>query len=183
MSIIAFEGPSGAGKNFHKEQHLKTHSNVHTITRQKMGRVVDTAAGAFMSSADDYAAVAAATIDGTRDVVVDRFLISRPVYWAIQYNNGQLHAEWYTYIRESLNILRYAAVNEAYNRVPDGVIFLQPDIEIIIILPTIGQLEYQRTLSGKKYPFDAAQELALYSQIAMTLLDRPLRGVTITLTQ
>lgn len=183
--IIAFEGPSGAGKDYKKEVLLKARGSqlVHTITRQKMGRVVDIAAGAYMSSADDYAALAAATMDGTRDVIIDRFMLSRPVYWAIQFNSGFLEADWYYRVRSSLDNMRRMAVDEAYNRVPEGVIFLQPDIEIIIILPTIGQLEYQRTLSGKNYPFDATQELALYSQIAVTLLDRPLRGVTVTLTQ
>lgn len=182
--IIAFEGPSGAGKDYHKEQYLKIHSNIHTITRQKMGRMVDMSAGAYLSSADDYAAVAAATMDQTRDVVVDRLLLSRPVYWAIQFNCGELHKDWYFQVRASLDNMRSMAISEAYNRcVSDEVIFLQPDIEMFIILPTLERLEYQRTLSGKRYPFDAAQELRLYSQIAMGLLDRPLRGVTITLTQ
>lgn len=187
MGIIAFCGPSGSGKSYRKEQYLKEHSNVHTITRQSMGRIVDRAAGAYMSSADDYAAVAVATMDDTRDVVVDRFLLSRSVYWAMQFNYNRLAPEWYGYIRASLNNLRTLAITEAYNRCPtpiaDDVIFLQPDIEITVILPTIYELKYRRKLSGKNYPFDARIELELYSHIALTLIERPLRGVTITLSQ
>lgn len=182
--IIAYEGPSGSGKSYNKEQYIKNNSNVHTITRQIMGRVVDKAAGAYMSSADDYAAIAVATMDGTRDVVVDRFLLSRPVYWAMQWNNNNLHTDWYYQIKSSLSNMCSMSCAEAYNRcVYDEVIFLQPDIEITVLLPTLYDLEWRRWFANKEYPFDAKIELELYSHIALTLIERPLRGVIVTLSQ
>lgn len=177
MSIIyAFEGPSGSGKGYQVEAF---HSGVMKLDRPVLPRCLDNWAGAWSSSFLEYQAIAAATM-GRQDVCVDRFLISRWVYRAMQFDGGMLRPQWYAEMARSFRRLKGMAVAEACDRMGNAI-FLHPAVELVVLLPDLHKLELQRQQTGKLYPFNGTAESVLYGTITYRLMHDPIRGIQVTI--
>ncbi len=179
MSVIyAWEGPAGSGKDFrYNKAKTLLGSNIIPIDRPVLPRCLENWAGAWSSSFMEYQAAAAATMS-QKNVLCNRFLLSRWVYRAFQFNDGKLNDTWYAEMARSFRRLKTMAVAEAWDRMGQAL-YLHPNVEITVLLPDLHVLEHQRAITGKLYPFPAIYELNTYSYIAKQLQERPITGITI----
>lgn len=178
-TIWAFEGPSGSGKGYSVEQFTNGGKEFIVPIRPVLPRCLDNWAGAWTSSFLEYQAIAAATMS-QKDVCVDRFLISRWIYRAMQFNNNILTDDWYEEMKRSFRRLKVMAVAEAWDRM-GRVLYMHPTVELIVLLPSLNKLDAQRAQTGKEYPFDAYYESLLYCATADRLIQDPIQGVTVTI--
>ena len=172
--IHAVEGPAGAGKSTYMETDL---SHLPTIPRPVHPRDRGPAYGAMSQSVSDFNALMYAACYQD-DVAVDRFLISRWVYYWIE-DPKNFTQNWYTIMDLSYRGLRQTAYSEAAARMGRAV-RLYPTIELLILLPTLPQLLEQRALTGKTYPHDARVELDYYRIIADRMICEPLDRINVS---
>lgn len=172
--IWAVEGPAGAGKS---TWIAKQPENLFRIKRPEMPRNQGPVLGSWSSSLNEYAAITYATMFRA-DCLVDRFLLSRAVYRAIE--EGSLRSSWYRDMRSMYRSLLNTAVDQYHYRVDDTHIVLQPHVHITVLIPTEERLNQQRETCDKMYPFKAGVEIYLYDIIAEELsVCAPLPGVTV----
>jgi len=177
MGIIAWEGPAGSGKSWRIRQ-MQAGEDVTILERPKLPRNLGPALGAWSSSWLEYQAVSAAVMWPKRTFVVDRFLLSRWVYRAIE--EGELD-EFKTRrrLQGCWDALVTMAQGEAWRRM--GVwVNEPPQVLLNVLLPDLEELcERRRSglADGKTYPFSPATELTLYAQVAR--LADGLPGVTV----
>ncbi len=162
--IVAFEGPSGSGKSYHLA--IWESEGYRVLRRTPSPRVNTNGFGAWSSAGHEYTAIAAATMEPDVPVFVDRFLLSRWVYRALQFNRGVLTDEWQFEMIRSLRRMLSTASNDKADRMYAAP-GLYPKITINVLLPSLEVLYMQRRASGKEYPFDAEQELTLYHEVSL----------------
>lgn len=178
MAIIyAFEGPSGAGKSYAVKKTIEMYPNAPILERPAMPREQKPWFGAYSSSYLEYQAIAYATMS-QGPVIVDRFMMSRWIYRAIQDNNGRLQSAWYNELTTSWRNLKNVAMMEAWNRLANKSL-LQPTAIITVLLPPLHQLQFQRQTTNKQYPFPAQLELELYTEMAQRLRSDPIPGISV----
>lgn len=178
MAIIyAYEGPAGSGKGWEIQQLRALYPRANILDRPTMPREQEPWFGAYSSSYLEYQAIAFATMS-QKDVVVDRFMLSRWIYRAIQNNNGKLGSIWYNELTMSWRNLKNVAMMEAWNRLANKSL-LQPTAIITVLLPPLHLLIGQREQSGKEYPFSAKLELELYTEMIQKLQSDPITGISV----
>lgn len=175
-TIYAFEGPSGSGKGYQFSAHALAHPDWFRMDRPHLPREMTSWMGAWSSSFLEYMAISAAMFSG-RDVLVDRFLFSRPVYRAMQFNNNQLLIGWRQDVIDSWEALQRSALGEASRRL--GTVHLPVTANIMVLLPPLSILLSRRQFTNKEYPFDAKIESDLYEQIAEEFRTRPHEGIDV----
>lgn len=171
MYLIAYEGPSGSGKGYNVAKLAADEPHLWVMERPTFGRVLENWEGAWTSSYLEYQAVAAAVM-GVKNVLVDRFLISRWVYRAMQFGHNTPPEYCFEEMSTSFRNMVRMAIDERTLRL-HGMAQSTFRCQIRVLLPTLDELQRRRALSGKQYPFDAVQELALYRFFAVGLRDRP----------
>jgi hypothetical protein len=185
--IYAIEGPAGSGKStwLRRKRHELSLGDTKymVLDRPTFPRQHETGMGAWSSSYLEYQAIAAAVMMPDRDYYVDRFLLSRWVYRAIQFNGGELTPNWRREMENSYHQLRTTAIAEANFRI-DYNFYRTALVHITLLMPSLNQLMYQRAQASETlrvYPFDAATELRAYGEIFAGLTREPLFGTVIEL--
>jgi len=187
--ITAIEGPAGSGKSTMFEKLIDTYKgypNQTFFARPQFPRSMSPGLGAWGSSYLDYMAIAAAIMMPENDYWVDRFLISRTVYMAIQDNNSQLFPDWYQRLHNSYTMLVTTAICDANYRI--ALDFRdRPKVEIRVLVPSLKQLLVQREqasrTTGRSYAFRAETERALYLEVALGLQQEPIPGIAICIVE
>jgi hypothetical protein len=184
MSIIAYEGPAGSGKGFHLSQLkglLQHEASVKFLPRPSLPRDLGPEVGAWSSSYLEYMAIAAATMMPETTFYVDRFVLSRWVYKAIDTDNGLVDLQLERKVAQSWFDMRNLADDEAFRRI-GGILRLHCEANIKVLMPSIGQLAANRMqgrAQGREYPFSPCQELDLYRQVATRIGRANIPGLTI----
>lgn len=183
MSIVAYEGPAGSGKGFHLSQLkgvLANEESVAFIPRPSLPRDLGPQVGSWSSSYLEYQAIAAATMMPEKTFYVDRFILSRWVYKAIE-DHGLVEPKLEWKVAAGWEEMKELADNEAWRRIGGA---LRPSVtaNIKVLLPSIGQLASNRMqgrAQGREYPFSPCQELDLYRQVAIRVQNARIPGITI----
>lgn len=183
MSIIAYEGPAGSGKGFHISQLkglLGDEPTVSFLPRPSLPRDLGPQVGAWSSSYLEYMAISAATMMPETTFYVDRFILSRWVYKAIE-EHGLVDLQLERKVAQSWFDMRNLADDEAHRRI-GGVLRLHATADIKVLMPSIGQLAANRMqgrAQGREYPFSPCQELDLYRQVATRVGKANIPGLTV----
>ena len=177
--IVAVEGPAGSGKSTWIRQQVLSKPDYHFIQRPQWPRQMNAEDGAINSSVYEFHGILDATLYRT-PVLMDRFLLSRWVYRALQ--SGSLTNSFRSEMNSSWRNMRNCAVNEAHARLDQDKIYVQPPAHITVLLPAYSELSERRNKTvGKTYPFSAQDELDLYYIIATALMEHPIFGIDVTI--
>lgn len=163
-TLVAIEGASGVGKSTLVKELLKRNPHWIGVPSLNFPRERDKALEVVGNSASDYLCLATAMSHANATVIADRGFLGHWVYEA--YKEGP-RDNWTSRFIESIENLENMFHTEACARWRDMKhIIERPNIHIIVLTPSESQLEYQRIMAKKEYPYN---ENELYRNMALEL--------------
>lgn len=163
--IVAFEGPAGAGKDYALAQ---MEGGIKIERPTNLPRNMKPEMGAWTSSVFDYQAIAASVMFPHANVYVNRFLLSRFIYQAIEQGKDTLTREFEANVLKTYTNLLNTACDEADTRLDLVRAQYREQVTINVIIPDLETLVARRKKSsevtGRRYPFSPQLERSLYLQ-------------------
>lgn len=165
-TLVVIEGASGVGKSTLVRELLTRNSQWLGVPSLNFPRERDKALEVSGNSGSDYLCLATAMSHANATVIADRGFLGHWVYEAIKEGPRDC---WREHMVESIKHLEDTFHYELSMRWRDTPFIVErPNIKMIVLMPSEGQLEFQRITAKKEYPYN---ELKLYGQMASKLLN------------